>query len=421
MTIKKRKRADKFLPLLKPKRYKIFHGGRGGAKSWMIARVLLRMAAQNRLRILCARQFQTSISDSVHRLLCDQIESMGLDEQFSVTDKSIKSQTGSEFIFKGLEKSIREIKSLEGVDICWVEEAQSVSNDNWEILVPTIRKEDSEIWISFNPDEEEGATYQRYVVNPPPDSVVVKVGWEDNPWFPSTLEKERQHMLATDPDAYDHIWGGMPRTITDAIIFGKRVSVETFEAPEGTRFFYGADWGFANDPTALVRCFVQDECLYIDYEAFGFGVELDDLWKLFAGKDGANDEQLPRWTAADDNVYPGVPGARIWPIKADSSRPETISYMRRQGFQIDAAAKWPGSVEDGITHLKGFRRIVIHERCTHMRQEARLYGYKVDKQTGDILPIIVDKHNHGWDAVRYALDGYIMARGGLGVWARLAG
>jgi len=346
---------------------------------------------------------------------------MGLEEQFSITDKSIKSLTGSEFIFKGLEKSIREIKSLEGIDICWVEEAQSVSNDNWEILVPTIRKEGSEIWISFNPDEEDGATYQRYVANPPPDSVVVKVGWEDNPWFPSTLDKERRHMLATDLEAYDHIWGGMPRKITDAIIFGRRVSVETFEAPEGTRFFYGADWGFANDPTALIRCFVQDECLYIDYEAFGFGVELDDLWKLFSGRDGANAEQLARWTPADDNVYPGVPGARAWPIKADSSRPETISYMRRQGFQIDAAAKWPGSVEDGITHLKGFRRIVIHERCTHMRQEARLYGYKVDKQTGDILPIIVDKHNHGWDAVRYSLDGYIMARGGLGVWAQLGG
>lgn len=414
-----RKRADKFAPLLKPARYKVFYGGRGGAKSWIIARVLIRLAAQNKLRILCARQFQTSIADSVHRLLCDQIEAMGLSDQFNITDKSIASLTGSEFLFKGLEKSIREIKSTEGIDICWVEEAQSVSASNWEILIPTIRKEGSEIWVSFNPEDEESSTYQRFVVTPPPDAEVVKVGWEDNPWFPSTLEKERQHMLATDPDAYDHVWGGMPRKITEAVIFGKRVSVCAFEPPEGTRFFYGSDWGFANDPTALIRCYTQDDCLYIDHEAFGYGVELDELWKLFAGKDGMLTDQEKLWTPADDNLYPGVPGARLWPIKADSARPETISYMKRQGFQISAADKWPGSVEDGITHLKGFKKIYIHERCKHMRQEARLYSYKVDKNTGDILPVIVDANNHGWDAVRYALDGYIQSRGGLGMWARL--
>lgn len=414
-----RKRADKFAPLLKPRRYKVFYGGRGGAKSWIIARVLIRLAAQNKLRILCARQFQTSIADSVHRLLCDQIEAMGLSDQFNITDKSITSLTGSEFLFKGLEKSIREIKSTEGIDICWVEEAQSVSADNWEILIPTIRKEGSEIWVSFNPEDEDSSTYQRFVVNPPPDAEVVKVGWEDNPWFPSTLEKERQHMLASDPDAYDHVWGGMPRKITEAVIFGKRVSVCAFEPAEGTRFFYGGDWGFANDPTALIRCYILDDCLYIDQEAFGYGVELDELWKLFAGKDGMLPEQERLWTPADDNLYPGVPGARLWPIKADSARPETISYMKRQGFQISAADKWPGSVEDGITHLKGFRKIYIHERCKHMRQEARLYSYKVDKNTGVILPVIVDANNHGWDAVRYALDGYIQSRGGLGMWARL--
>lgn len=393
-----RKRADKFAPLLKPARYKIFYGGRGGAKSWIIARVLIRLAAQNKLRILCARQFQTSIADSVHRLLCDQIEAMGLSDQFKITDKSIESLTGSEFLFKGLEKSIREIKSLEGIDIAWVEEAQSVSNSNWEILIPTIRKEGSEIWVSFNPDDENDATYQRFVVNAQPDWVVVKVGWEDNPWFPSTLEKERQHMLATDPEAYEHVWGGSPRKISGAIIFGKRVSFETFETPQGVRFHHGADWGFANDPTALVRSFIQDECLFVDQEAFGYGVEIDETPALFRS----------------------IQSSDLWPIKADGARPETISYMRRHGFNIDAAEKWPGSVEDGVAHLKGFKRIVVHERCKHVAQEFRLYSYKVDKQSGDILPIIVDKHNHGIDAIRYSLDGYIQRRGAMGVWAKLA-
>lgn len=395
----KKKRASKFEGLLRPARYKTYYGGRGGAKSWMIARVLVRMAAQGCLRILCARQFQASISDSVHRLLSDQIHIMGLDAEFSITEKSIKSATGSEFLFKGLEKSIREIKSTEGIDICWVEEAQSVADSNWEILTPTIRKEGSEIWISFNPYLETDPTYQRFVVNPPPDSIVVKVGWEDNPWFPTTLDKERRHMMATDMDAYNHVWGGNPVSLSDSVIFGKRVIVTAFEPPEDVRWLHGADWGFANDPTALIRFYIHDECLWIESEQFGYGVEIDELGDLFRA----------------------IPTSAEWPIKADGARPETISYMRRHGFAISAADKWPGSVEDGIAHLKGFTKIVIHERCKHMIDEARLYSYKKDKTTGEVLPVIVDKFNHGWDAIRYGLDGYIQSRGAMGLWSKLAG
>jgi phage terminase large subunit len=295
-------------------------------------------------------------------------------------------------------KSIAEIKSTEGIDICWVEEAQSVSKESWDILIPTIRKTGSEIWISFNPYEEADPTYQQFVVNPKPDSLVRKVGWEDNPWFPEALDKERLYLRSIDLEAYDHIYGGNPRTLTDAIIFAKRVTAERFEAPYGARFFFGADWGFGSDPTALVRSFIKDECLFIEYEAYGHGVEIDETPALFDS----------------------APGARAWPIKADSARPETISYMRRRGFNISAAEKWDGCVEDGIAHLKGFRQIVIHERCRHMQDERRLYRYKVDPKTGEVLPIIVDKHNHLWDAVRYSLDGYIQRRGGMGVWAKLA-
>ena len=144
------------------------------------------------------------------------------------------------------------------------------------------------------------------------------------------------------------------------------------------------------------------------------------MWKMYAGKEGATEEQLRAWKVSDESTYPGIPGAREWPIKGDNSRPETISFLRRQGFNIDAADKWQGSVEDGITHLRGFEEIIIHERCKHTAAEARLYSYKVDKLTREILPVIVDKHNHCWDAIRYSLDGYIQARGGLGVWQRLA-
>ena len=215
---------------------------RGGGKSWAIARALVLLASSKKLRILCACEFQNSIADSVHRLLVDQINALGLKDRFTVTEHAIKSTAGSEFLFKGLRKSIAEIKSLEGVDICWAEEAQSVSAYSWEILKPTIRKEGSEIWISFNPLEEKDPTYQQFVVNPPPDSRVVKINWDNNPWFPDTLNAERLHMRELDIEAHDHIWGGHCRAITEAVIFGRRTSVEAFETPtEGVRFFYGAD------------------------------------------------------------------------------------------------------------------------------------------------------------------------------------
>jgi phage terminase large subunit len=379
-------------------RFKVFYGGRGGAKSWTIARVLVLLAYSGCLRILCAREFQTSIHDSVYKLIVDQIYELGLQAHFDIQAKTITSSTGSEFLFKGLAHSIQEIKSLEGIDICWVEEAQGTSKHSWDVLIPTIRKDGSEIWISFNPYDEDDPTYQEFVIHPQPGSLVVKVGYEDNPWFPEVLEKARLHLRSIDLDAYEHIYGGNPRTITDAVIFGKRTSVECFETPTDARFFFGCDWGFANDPTALVRYWIKDDVLYIDYEAFGVGVEIDETPDLF---------DL-------------VPGSRLWPIKADCSRPETISYVRRKGFNITPADKWEGCVEDGIAHIKAFKRIVIHERCKHMRDERRLYRYKVDKKSGLILPIIVDLHNHGWDSIRYGLDGYIQRRGSAGIWAKLA-
>ena len=379
-------------------RYKVFHGGRGSGKSWSVARALILITSRFKVRVLCAREMQNSIADSVHRLLSDQIASMGLSAHFTIQRDKIMSRTGSEFIFKGLRHNADEIKSTEGIDICWVEEAQRVSADSWDLLTPTIRKENSEIWITFNPAELTDPTYQRFVVNPSPDTLVVEVNFDKNPFFPDVLRREMEYCRSTDDDAYQHIWLGRPRKLSNAIIFGKRMQVDVFEPPEDARFFFGADWGFANDPTALVRFWIADECLWIDHEAFGYGVEIDETPALFDS----------------------IPLARSWPIKADCARPETISYMRRQGFNIAPADKWPGSVEDGIAHLKGFRKIYVHERCKHLQDEFRLYAYKTDRITGEVLPVILDKNNHGIDAIRYGLDGYIQARGGLGVWAKLA-
>lgn len=375
-----------FEPLFTPARYKIYYGGRGGAKSWSFARALIQKACKGKKRILCTREYQNSIADSVHRLLSDQIAGMGLEKLFNVTQNSITSSTGSQFIFKGLQRSIQEIKSTEGIDICWVEEAQSISERSWEILIPTIRADESEIWISFNPDEESDPTYQRFVVHTPPNSILRKVGFQDNPYFPATLERERLYMQRIDPDAYEHIWGGHCRKMSDAVIFKGRFEVTTFDPPaKDVRLFYGADWGFSQDPTALIRCWVDSNILYIDYEAWGIGVELDYLPDMFRA----------------------VPGAEERLIKADNSRPETISHMRRRGFNVEAAPKWKGCVEDGITVMKGFEKILIHERCPHTAEEFRLYSYKVDKLTNEILPHIVDQHNHCIDATRYALSSIV--------------
>lgn len=398
--IKALKFAPKFKPLFQPKRYKTFHGGRGGAKSWAAARALVIMAASKKLRILCTREVQNSIKDSVHKLLKDQIEMLGLNPWFRITNESITSASGSEFLFKGLRFDPLGIKSTEGVDICWVEEAQSVSSDSWAILIPTIRKEGSEIWVTFNPGEEQDPTYQRFIVNPPDDSITVEVNYYDNPYLPDTLRKEMEYCKRVDYEAYEHIWLGKPKSISESVIFRNRYRVEAFPDDlwlQADRLFFGADFGFANDPSTLIRMFMLGTRLYIEYEAYGVGVELDEM----------------------PQFYDSIPEVRKWPVKGDNSRPETISYLARQGFSIDAAAKWKGSVEDGVTYLKGFEEIIIHERCKHTADEFRHYSYKVDKKTGDILPIIVDKFNHCIDAIRYGLDGYITSSDSLGTWAQL--
>lgn len=364
--------AEPFEPLFTPARYKVFYGGRGGAKSWAFARVLLLMGLQKPMRVLCCRELQNSITDSVHKLLCDQISELGFDGRYNITQKTITAPNGTEFIFKGLRHNVNEIKSLEGCSIAWVEEAQTVSKDSWDLLIPTIRKEGSEIWISFNPGRPDDETYVRFVKEPPDDAIVVKVGYQDNPWLPDTLRKEMEYCRRISIDDYRHIWEGEPSVLTEAQVFKNRYVVEPFDTPSDVRFFHGADWGFASDPTTLVRCFIKADRLYIDQEAYGVGVELDETPSLFESVDTA----------------------RTWPIKADCARPETISFMKKRGFNISAAKKWSGSVEDGLALLKSFEKIVVHPRCRHTAEEFSLYSYKIDKNNGDILPVLVDKWNH---------------------------
>ncbi|MDL2169800.1 PBSX family phage terminase large subunit [Asaia sp. HumB] len=372
-------------------RYRVWYGGRGSSKSWTVSRVLVAPAATRPIRVLCVREFQNSINDLVKRLLADQIEALGLTPWFKVQETSISSKAGAEFLFKGLARNIQGIKSTEGVDICWVEEGQTVSQSSLDILIPTIRKAGSELWFTYNPEHDDDPMHRlMLMLQDEGGALVRKVGWQDNPWFPPELNAERQLLLRHDPEAYEHVWEGECRTISEAVVFRHRVSFEEFETPDNARFYFGADWGFSQDPTALIRAFIDDDVLYVDQEAFGLGVEMDELPTLFDR----------------------VPGSRDWPILADCARPETISYMaNRHRFRIMPAEKWKGCVEDGIERIKAFRKIVVHPRCEQIAKEFRMYSYKVDPRDARlILPKLEDKWNHGIDALRYALSPLIQNR-----------
>ena len=372
----------------KKARYKVFYGGRGSGKSWNIARILLLLAAQKKLRVLCTREIQNSIKDSVHKLLKDQINELNLNKYFIVTRDEIRGVNGSEFIFKGLRHNIQEIKSTEGIDICWVEEAQSVSKESWDLLIPTIRKEGSEIWISFNPHFFEDETYQRFIVNTPPNAIVVKVNYYDNPFFPDVLREEMEYLKKIDFNYYKHIWEGECLVYDDKQVFKDKFEVGTL--PITNEIYQGLDFGFAVDPSAFVRVYIVDDYLYISNEAYGVGIEIDEMPAFFKKH---------------------IPDYKDYLIRADSSRPETISYLKRNfDLKIVGVEKWKGSVEDGIEFMKRFKKIIINPNCKHTYEEFRLYSYKTNS-AGDILPQVEDKYNHAIDAIRYALTPLIKKTG----------
>lgn len=209
--------------LFQPARYKVLHGGRGGAKSWGVARALLLKGVEKPLRWLCAREFQNSIDESVHQLLEDQIRELGLNGFYDVQKKAIYGRNGTHFGFEGLHHNVINLKSWEGADGAWIEEAQTVSKNSWNILTPTIRRDDSEIWITFNPEFEDDETYMRFVVKPPRNALVVEINWRDNPWFPKVLEEERQECLERDPDSYDHVWEGKTKQWLEGAIYAKEL------------------------------------------------------------------------------------------------------------------------------------------------------------------------------------------------------
>lgn len=209
--------------LFQPSRYKVLHGGRGSGKSVNVARALLIQGAESPLRILCARELQSSLRDSVHKLLSDEITAMGLQDFYEIQNAGIFGKNGSEFVFRGLRHSVSEIKSMQGLDRVWVEEAQVVSKVSWETLIPTVRKDGSEIWITFNPILEEDETYKRFVIKPPSNAVVRQVNWNSNPFFPEVLRQEMEDLKEKDEDAWLNVWEGRCRHTLDGAIFAQEM------------------------------------------------------------------------------------------------------------------------------------------------------------------------------------------------------
>lgn len=384
-------------PVLFPERgstrYRCAFGGRGSGKSYSFALMAAFHGFREKLLILCVREFQTSIRRSFYAEVKGAIESIpAFRNHYIIGENFIKGRNGTEFIFHGLYTNLSAIKSISGVDICIVEEAEDTDHEAWVILPPTIRKNKSEIWVIWNPRDKLSPVDRRFRACPRGDALMAEVHYRDNPWFPAVLEAERaQDRETMDPGMYAHVWEGAYMEISDAQVLAGRWRVAEFEAdPSWDGPYYGADWGFSQDPTAVVRCWIVDgqgdrDRLYIDYEASAVGVELDELPELF-------------------RIVPGVDNHRI---RADCSRPETISYMSRY-FDIIAGDKWPGCVEDGIAFMRSFD-IIIHPRCIKTIDEARTWEYKRNK-AGDVLPVLVPGNDHCFDAIRYALSPLIRGR-----------
>ena len=379
--------------LFEPCRYKIAYGGRGGAKSWGIARALLILGAKNQLRILCAREFQTSIKDSVHKLLSDQIEALGLLGFYEITQSAIRGKNGSEFAFVGLKNNVANVKSFEGVDICWVEEAQTVSRLSWNTLIPTIRKEKSEIWISFNPELESDETYQRFVLNPPANSKVVKINWSDNPWFPETLKLEKDALKARDIEAYNTVWEGLCRQTVDGAIFARemqladleeRITRVAYDPTKPVHAVFDLGWSdataiwfvqFIGMETRLIRYIEDSQKTISDYLAKmqTFGYIYDTLW-------------LPH-------------DAENKTLAANGRSIEQI--VKASGYKTKIIPKTP--IVDSINAARTLFRNCWFDRenCYDGLQCLRHYRYEVDPDTKAFSKTPVhDQYSHGADAFR---------------------
>lgn len=391
--------SDQVQALFEPHRYKVLYGGRGGVKSWSVARALLVLGAKSRLRILCTREVQNSIKESVHRLLSDQIKLLGFEDFYTILEHEIRGLNGTMFTFVGLStQTIQSIKSYEGIDIVWVEEAVNVTKNSWSILIPTIRKEGSEIWITFNPELDTDETYVRFVLTPPPDAVVKFLTYRENPWFPRTLELERQHCKITDPDGYQNIWEGECRKTVAGAIYAQEVlamvkSGRICNLPYDPRLKVHTIWDLGWDDYMAVTCVQRglSEVRIIDY--------MEEQYKTYDWMAAELQKKNYNW-GWDWLPHDGFSGS---PQTGKTAYDLLVAHGRRVKPKVGTMFPVPNlPVEIGIKATRIlFPRIYIDQtKCARLVECWKRYKRHVDKNGVTGEPIH-DQYSHGCDDTRY--------------------
>ena len=362
----------------------VMEGGRGGAKSEALAALGILESFIDDGVILCCREIQRSISDSLYASLISAIYKYQYESYFKILNNEITNLlTGARFIFVGLKSNITSIKSINKLRVVLVDEAENVTDNSWSYLRPTPRYGHVRFYVVFNPRFEQDATWQQFIVNKDNRTLHINISYKDNPWFPEALERQRQRDLRGDAGRYAWIWEGQFLQISDNSILAKKLKVLDFEITKefGTPYI-GIDWGFSVDPTAIIECYHYNDCLYITNAAAKVGLELDDTAKYLINN---------------------APNVLKYTSRADSARPETISKVKKEIPLITACNKWKGSVEDGVVFLQSFNAIYIHPNAEACYGELSAYSYKTD-DSGEPTTIIQDADNHYADALRYAIE-----------------
>lgn len=396
-----------FKSLFLPKRNKVFYGGRGGAKSHAFGRALLVKGMQKKLRILCAREFQKSIKDSVHKLLSDLIREHELEAFYDILENTIRGKNGTEFLFIGLKHNVSGIKSMEGVDIVWVEEAENVSENSWELLIPTIRKENSEIWVSFNTKNLTDPTYKRFVSTPSDDTICVKVSWRDNPFFPDVLRKEMEKLKKTDYEAYEHIWEGEPDSRRSGAVYAKQLAKAREEKritlvpyDPSAEVFTAWDLGFGDATAIWWLQFVGRELRWLEYYE-NSGEQLDHYAVIVKSKTYnymRNGHYLPH-----DGGHGNIRGDSV------------SKQLHSMGVQNTVLTR-ETDINPGIELLRQTIAYSVFDekKCADGLHALENYGYEWDEDRG----IFKSKPKHDWSshaasAARYAAIASSQIKSGL--------
>lgn len=384
----------KLEPLKEPKRYKIIYGGRGSGKSWSVARQLLVSGAERPLRILCAREIQNTIAESVHRVLSDQIAELGLSEFYEIKKTQIVGLNGTEFVFEGIRGiDIAKIKSFEGVDICWVEEGQVVTKRSWDTLEPTIRKPNSEIWVTFNPELDTDETWVRFVENPPDDSLVIEMNWRDNPWFPEELKKLKDRWKLTDPEGYETVWEGKCRPAVEGAIYRKELEKLSSDkrvrpVPYDPLLKVHAVWDLGwNDATSIIMAQrVGGELRIIDF--------LEDSHRTLA--DYVQDLKARNYNWGTDYLPHDGESGRL-----ESSGLTAQDILTKLGRSVSIIPR--GDVEAGIkaARLVFGRCYFDKDKTAQLVTHLRRYRRDINQRTGEPGRPLHDEHSHAADAFRY--------------------